>query len=112
MSPEEISVLMALLSALNKMSGWPFGMMLFLIIVGPWLLALMIAYINKKRFEAVVKMYESNVKLVEDNEDLASDLKEVVIMNTQAMTHLGDLIKQNQFCPAQRVEKKTVGVAL
>jgi len=52
------------------------------------------------------RMYENNVKLVEQYERLAGDLREVVIMNTTAMTSLGDDIKQNQFCPMQRLEKK------
>ena len=39
------------------------------------------------------RMYESNVTLVKDYHSLAKDLKDVVIMNTQAMTGLIDRIK-------------------
>jgi len=53
-------------------------------------------------------MYESNVSLVNDYHSIASDLKDVVIYNTQVMTKMSEQIRQNEFCPMQRVEKKTV----
>lgn len=55
-------------------------------------------------------MYESNVKLVEGYETLAGDLKEIIIMNTTNMVRLADEIRQNQFCPLQRFEKKKIEV--
>lgn len=54
-------------------------------------------------------MYASNVKLVESYQGLAQDLKDVVIMNTQAMQRINDSVKTNQFCPHVRLEKKAVG---
>ena len=65
---------------------------------------------HKEYMEEIRRMYLSNVKLVDSYEDLARDLKEVVIMNTTAMTHLGDDINRNQYCPMVRVEKKNIGV--
>ena len=59
---------------------------------GDWLLAMTLAYSHKKRFESVVRMYENNVDLVKKYEDVASDLREVVIMNTQTITRLVDRI--------------------
>ena len=55
------------------------------------------------------RMYENNVKLVESYEDLAKDLKDVVILNTQAMTRLNDDIRNNQYCPRVRLEKRAKG---
>lgn len=55
------------------------------------------------------RMYESNVKLVKSYEELAKDLKDVVILNTQAMTRLKDDIRSNQFCPHVRLEKRAKG---
>jgi len=52
------------------------------------------------------RMYESNVSLVKDYQSVASDLKDVVILNTQILTTLSDEIRQNEYCPMQRVEKK------
>ena len=54
------------------------------------------------------RMYENNVKLVEGYESLAKDLKDLVVLNTQQMTHVSDQIDQNEFCPMQRIKKKTV----
>ena len=54
------------------------------------------------------RMYENNVKLVEGYEGLAIDLKDIVILNTQQMTQLSDEIRQNEYCPMRRVEKKQV----
>ncbi|MCK4728483.1 MAG: hypothetical protein KAT27_06145, partial [Desulfobacterales bacterium] len=47
------------------------------------------------------RMYESNVSLVKDYHSIAGDLKDVVIINTQAMTTLSEQIRQNEFCPLQ-----------
>ena len=92
MSPDQIGILTALFSTLEIMSCWPFGLLIFMVVIGPWLLAATIAYSQKKRFEAVVRMYENNVDLVNKYEDVAKDLKEVVIMNTQTITRLVDRI--------------------
>lgn len=65
---------------------------------------------HKEYMDELRGMYKSNVKLVESHEALATDLKDVVIMNTTAMTRLGDDINRNQYCPMVRVEKKNIGV--
>jgi len=53
-------------------------------------------------------MYENNVSLVKDYHSIASDLKDVVIYNTQVMTKISEEIRQNEFCPMQRIDKKRV----
>lgn len=55
-------------------------------------------------------MYERNVTLVQAYEALGKDLKDVVIMNTQAMTKACDAIASNQYCPAVRLEKQAGGI--
>lgn len=92
MTPDQIGVVTTLLSALEVVSGWPCGVVIFMVVIGPWLLAMTLAYSHKKRFESVVRMYENNVDLVNRYEDVARDLKEVVIMNTQTITRLVDRI--------------------
>ena len=94
MTPGEITILANLLTVLKTMSNWPFGVFFFLMIVGPWVLSLILAYTSRKRFEAVVRMYESNVKLVDDYNRVATDLKDVIILSTQTMTKLAERIKQ------------------
>jgi len=56
------------------------------------------------------KMYESNVSLCRDFASVTKDLRDIVTLNIQKMTELGDAVEQNQFCPMMRVEKKTVKV--
>jgi len=53
------------------------------------------------------RMYESNVRLVEKYEALSTDLREVVMVNTQTFSELTDAIKHNQFCPIVRKEGGT-----
>jgi hypothetical protein len=55
-------------------------------------------------------MYDNNVKLVQGYQSVAGDLKEVVIMNTQAVTQLCVDIQTNQYCPNVRLEKQAKGV--
>ena len=112
MSPDQISAITALANLLSSIGGWPLGVIIFVIIIGPWLFAMYLNSIWSSRFEAVVKMYKDNVSLVEELEEIANDLKDVVIMNTQAMTRLGDNIEKNQFCPMVRLEKQAKGVQL
>lgn len=56
------------------------------------------------------RMYEANAELVRQYEGLAKDLKDVIMLNTQAFTRLDDDIRSNQFCPAVRLEKQAPGV--
>nr|BDD47312.1 hypothetical protein 15 [bacterium] len=102
MSPQEIALISAILAMLQKFNGWPLGMFFFVVIIGPWMLSLALAYSHRKRFEAVVKMYESNVKLVDGYETLAGDLKDVIVMNAETFSALTEAIKHNQFCPIVR----------
>ena len=64
----------------------------------------------KKDMAEMRQMYKNNVHLVEGYAKLANDLQDVIIMNTQAMTQMGDLINGNQYCPMVRLEKKAGGV--
>ena len=110
MTPEQVSVVATLINILDKVSGWPFGLILFSVIVGPWLMAVLLAWQQSRRFEAVVKMYEDNVVLVEKHEEVCSDLKSVIMLNTQVLTTVEKDIKSNQFCPMVRLEKKAAGL--
>lgn len=106
MAPEQISIITTLLNVFKFLSSWPFALLLFVLVIGPWVLSLLLAGVQNKRFEAVVKMYESNVKLVEAYQQTAGDLRKIVIMNTQVVTRLCDDIERNQFCPMVRQGQK------
>ena len=112
MSPDQLSTVAAFIEIISSVSGWPLGMIIFIIVIGPWIAAFLLVYFQYRRFEKVVIMYENNVKLVKDYAELAEDLHDVVIMNTQTMTRLVDNIKTNQYCPAVRLEKKAGGIQL
>ena len=82
-------------------------------------LVIVLWWMDSKRFTRILdryktdmaeirRMYESNVSLVKDYDSVASDLKDVVIVNTQAMTNLSEEIRQNECCPMQRITKKKV----
>ena len=88
MSADQVAILTAVLKIVNTMSGWPFGLLFFAVVIGPWVLALMLGYSYRRRFESVVTMYERNVSLVEKYEKVAIDLKDVIILNTQTITTL------------------------
>lgn len=104
MSPEQISVITSLINLLQMLTEWPVLSVVFLLIIGPWVMSILIAAGYRKRFEAVVDMYESNVRLVEKYEKIASDLKDVVMVNTSTFATLTEAIKHNQFCPIVRKE--------
>lgn len=104
MSPEQVSVLTALFSVVKALSSWPFALFFFTLVIGPWVLSIMLAWSDRKRqevaeqeskdrFESVVRMYEDNVKVVEQYEKIASELKDIIIMNTSAQTTLAEVIR-------------------
>jgi len=91
MTPEQINLFLTSLALIVERIGtWPLWTTLLMIVIGPWILAMLLSYWQMRRFEAVVRMYECNVDLVKSYEGLARDLKDVVMMNTEAMTRLGD----------------------
>ena len=53
MSPDQITLVASLITLFEAMAKWPVMVGFLLLIVGPWVLALMLAYTSKKRFEAV-----------------------------------------------------------
>lgn len=65
---------------------------------------------HKAWMDEVRQMYEKNVRLVEDYQRLATDLRDVVLMNTSTAQRLIDAIEKNQFCPVLRVEKDKIWV--
>jgi hypothetical protein len=112
MTPGDLSAIAAFVQILTGISAWPIGLVIFCIILGPWIAAFFLVYLQGKRFERVVRMYEDNITLVKDYNSLANDLHDVVIMNTQAMTRLIDSIKTNQYCPEIRLRKEARGKEL
>lgn len=89
---------------------------------GPFGIILIVWYLDSRAMRKILdqykddmaetrRMYENNVKLVEGYQYLSGDLKDLIILSTQHLQKLTDQIAQNQYCPMQRVEKKTIEVA-
>ena len=122
---------MALLSVLKQLSSWPFGVLIFLVVIGPWMMMFLLQRATANRAQAqekifveqmnvvleqyrkdiseIKRLYESNVRLVDDSNQAFQRLEKVygeaisvISLNTQTQTHLADTIKSNQFCPAVR----------
>jgi hypothetical protein len=99
----DLSALAAALSVLERFGAWPAAGLVLLVVVGPWVMAFLLARGQERRFEAVAEMYRSNARLVGNYEKLCQlqdrregDLRSIVMMNTQAMTRLTDALEVRQ----------------
>lgn len=106
MTPEQIELITNLILTMKAMAGWPAGLVVLAVVIGPWVLTMLLSTAQTKRFESVVQMYENNVKLVKAYDEVSKDLKEVVVLNCQAMQKVCDKIDLNQFCPIVRRGQK------
>ena len=108
LTPEAITSLTALVAIMERVANWPFFSLLLVLVIGPWVLSLFMSYTDRKRLEQVVAMYEHNVHLVESYKEIASDMKEVVTLNTQAWVGVEKAISANEFCPVIRAKHTTL----
>lgn len=104
MTPDQIAAIATLVKLAGFFSEWPFALLFIFLVIGPWVLSIFLAHAYQKRFESVVAMYENNVELVTAYNKLATDLHEVVMVNTRVMTELVQAIRTNQFCPMVRLQ--------
>lgn len=102
MSPDQIAALGSVIALAKMITAWPVLSVIFLLLIGPWVMSLMMSEGYRRRFEDVVRMYESNIRLVDKYEKIATDLKDVVMINTSTFSKLTDAIEHNQFCPIVR----------
>jgi hypothetical protein len=97
MGPDYLKLVTAVLGFLQEIGSWPIAAILFTIIIGPWLLAVLLAWGQAKRFNAVKEMYEHNVELVKGYEQVCKrqdereqSLRDLIHLDVQAMTRLVD----------------------
>lgn len=131
MSPQEISALLTLLSVLEQLGSWPFGIVIFVIVIGPWLLQFTLWRLDSRRYQQqerlsqeriqaileqyrkdvseIKRLYESNSRLVTNTneafkrlEKIYGEVVSIISLNTQTQTNLVNAIKNNQFCPIVR----------
>lgn len=71
------------------------------------------ALATRKQYESDIgeirAMYEKNVDLVKGYAGVCKDLKDIVVLNTQAWQRTSDDINRNQFCPMVRLRKEAEG---
>lgn len=118
MTPDQLSTLTALAKLAGEVGSWPVATLILSLVIGPWIAAFILAMGQQRRLEVAIKLYEDNARLVEDFRELARSLKQLIedsqgymVGNTKALVELSGSIRTNQFCPAARVQKKTVEVA-
>jgi len=132
MTPEQITILNAIAMIISKVSSWPIGSLIAVMIVGPWVFTFYISWQQERkymammmenrkqfeammskqerRFESVVQMYENNVELVKNYEMIAKSLQDLVILNTQELADVKNAAYNNLFCPIVRKETKQVEI--
>ena len=100
MNPTDIALVESVLRIIAEMGSWPVGIVLLVVVVGPWVMSFFLARGQERRFAAVQTMYENNVKLVEGYEKLCARqdnregaLRDLVMLNTQALTRLSDALE-------------------
>ncbi len=108
MAPDALHTLTAICSVLEKVGTWPIGTVLLIVLIGPWVFAMIVSRAEERRVEALKQMYESNVELVKDYHKLAEDLTETVRLNTAQWSSALGKIDTNQFCPLNRTKKHTM----
>jgi hypothetical protein len=118
---EALALLATITNIFRLIGGWPLGLSLCVVFLGPWLVMFFISRSLEKqaakhdletvklidsireiitssggnaenRLKEAVQMYKDNVELVKLTQQLALDQAAVIRLNTQAMTRLVDRI--------------------
>jgi len=116
METTELINVLALIIQIFKAVGTPGAVVLLFIFMGAPGLLFFVWYFDRKDMRRVLnqygrdtqkisKMYKANAGLTSAYKELAGDLKEVIMMNTQAMTKIGEAVETNQFCPMVRLRE-------
>ncbi len=121
-SADALAILRTIAAILQTMGAWPLGLVLLVVILGPWVMMGCVAWallsraashdtqsvemigsireqfsVSVRTYETrhaeAVQMYKDNVELVKGYSKLAEDQAAVIHLNTQAMTRLVDKIK-------------------
>jgi uncharacterized membrane-anchored protein YhcB (DUF1043 family) len=124
MNPQDVAALTMLLSVLKQMSTWPFGVIIFAMVIGPWLFAFIFWRMDNRRFlmqaetnraqvdetlrqyrqdvSEIKRLYESNSRLVVATNEAFKRLEKiygetvsVIALNTQTQTNLAKTVETN-----------------
>ena len=100
MTPDQISLLTAVVKIVENIGTWPIGSLIGVIVFGPWIVIGLVSRSMDKRHEAAMRMYENNVKLVENYEKIASEQADTIRLSTGATTELTTFLKNRTPCHA------------
>ena len=101
-----LSILSNLISIFSHVGVGPIFTIVLVVIIGPWVFAVAMAWVQGKRFDAMRQMYLNNVDLVKCYEALAKQQNDVVTLNTAEWSEVRSKIDSNQYCPYVRVKKE------
>lgn len=124
MTPEQVAMVSAVATLLERIGTWPIGTLIVAVSVTPWVMLIWITSTLRKQQDSAQneitkqfnkfvesasteskefkKMYENNVELVKGFLRISEDLHETVIMNTRELIEMKDIAKNNQICPIVR----------
>ena len=100
MDPNQLAAVLKLIEMVGTL---PLTAILLGVVIGPWLMAVVLAWGQERRFAAMKEMYLDNVKLVEGYEKVCQaldcqekELRNIIMMNIETMTRLTDVIKDRR----------------
>jgi hypothetical protein len=98
MTPDQISLSIAIAKIIENIGTWPIGSVIVAVIFGPWIMMGFVSRSMEKRHEAAMRMYEDNVKLVVNYEKIADEQADTIRLSTAATTELTTFLKTRTPC--------------
>ncbi|KJR41907.1 hypothetical protein MCHI_002198 [Candidatus Magnetoovum chiemensis] len=109
---ENAALIDTILRTVNTIGAWPLTAIAIIILIGPWITLIFIIQGQNRALQEmrnmhreVIGMYTNNVELVKGYEQLSGSLQEIILLNTQKITELVEMVKNNNFCPIIRKNK-------
>jgi nitrogen fixation-related uncharacterized protein len=93
MSPGDLSALMTLLSVLKQMGSWPFGLIIFLLVIGPWLLQFVFWRMDTRRYEHQDAARKKELQEKEDTRE--KELRETLRRYREDVSAIKNLYESN-----------------
>ncbi len=106
MGTDQIAIINAVATILDRLGDMPVISLLIIWFIAPWLMLLLVTYVQNRRFEAVVRMYEDNVGLVKAYQDCCSGYRELATFTIEKVSGIEKAVDNNLFCPIVRREAK------
>jgi nitrogen fixation-related uncharacterized protein len=93
MNPQDVAALTMLLSVLKQMSTWPFGLIVFSMVIGPWVMAFLFWRMDTRRYE---KLETGRKKELDDKEAVREkELRETLRRYREDVSDIKKLYESN-----------------